>query len=171
MLSVLTEVDGSMAPLEELDDTTRRTWKLARGRFVVKLFDTLLQTLRVYIYTLSLTRLLVDYDYDIYCLKLTTWRHVGFISIMSLSLSSHLVHVITHSRMFPPSNVEQFFCRMMMHSRPQTLLTECVEGNSCRMVLSCQFRPTCHFLPVPIFGVNICPFSYRIKVILFRNWP
>jgi hypothetical protein len=38
-LSVLTEVDGSMAPLEELDDTTRRTRKLARGRFVVKLFD------------------------------------------------------------------------------------------------------------------------------------
>jgi hypothetical protein len=33
------EVDGSMAPLEELDDTTRRTRKLARGRFVVKLFD------------------------------------------------------------------------------------------------------------------------------------
>jgi hypothetical protein len=24
--------------------------------------------------------------------------------------------------------------------------------------------------PVPIFGVNICPFSYGIKVILFRNW-
>jgi hypothetical protein len=33
------EVDGSMTPLEELDDTTR-TQKLARGRFVVKLFDT-----------------------------------------------------------------------------------------------------------------------------------
>jgi hypothetical protein len=38
-LSVLTEVDGSMAPLEELDDSTRRTRKLARGRFVVKFFD------------------------------------------------------------------------------------------------------------------------------------
>jgi hypothetical protein len=24
--------------------------------------------------------------------------------------------------------------------------------------------------PVPIFGVNICPFNYGIKVILFRNW-
>jgi hypothetical protein len=24
--------------------------------------------------------------------------------------------------------------------------------------------------PVPIFGVNICPFNYRIKVILFWNW-
>jgi hypothetical protein len=38
-LPVLTEVDGSMAPLEELDDMTRMTRKLARGRFVVKLFD------------------------------------------------------------------------------------------------------------------------------------
>jgi hypothetical protein len=28
-----------MAPLEELDDSTRRTQKLAWGRFVVKLFD------------------------------------------------------------------------------------------------------------------------------------
>jgi hypothetical protein len=38
-LPVLTEVDGSMAPLEELDDSTKRTRRLARGRFVVKLFD------------------------------------------------------------------------------------------------------------------------------------
>jgi hypothetical protein len=39
-LPVLTEVDGSMAPLEELDNSTKRTRKLAWGRFVVKLFDT-----------------------------------------------------------------------------------------------------------------------------------
>jgi hypothetical protein len=38
-LPVLTEVDESMAPLEELDDSTKRTRKVARGRFVVKLFD------------------------------------------------------------------------------------------------------------------------------------
>jgi hypothetical protein len=43
---------------------------------------------------------------------------------------------------------------MMMHSRPQTLLTECVEGNLLPMVLFCQFRPTRQFLPVPSFGVN-----------------
>jgi hypothetical protein len=36
---VLTEVYRSIAPLEELDGTIRRTRKLARGRFVVKLFD------------------------------------------------------------------------------------------------------------------------------------
>jgi hypothetical protein len=33
----------------------------------------------------------------------------------------------------------------------------------CRMVFSCQIRPTCQSLPVPIFGVNICPFNYGIK--------
>jgi hypothetical protein len=38
-LPVLTEVDGSMAPLEELNDSTRRTQKLAWGQFVVKLLD------------------------------------------------------------------------------------------------------------------------------------
>jgi hypothetical protein len=42
---------------------------MARGRFVVKLYDLLLQTLRVHIYTLVLTRLLVNHDYNIYCLN------------------------------------------------------------------------------------------------------
>jgi hypothetical protein len=68
-LPVLTEVDGSMAPLEELDDSTKGLEKVARGRFVVEIVRFLLQTLRVYIYTLVLTRLLVDHDYDIYCIN------------------------------------------------------------------------------------------------------
>jgi hypothetical protein len=38
-LPVLTEVDGSMTPLEKLDDSTKGLEKLAQGRFVVKLFD------------------------------------------------------------------------------------------------------------------------------------
>jgi hypothetical protein len=38
-LPILTEVDGSMAPLEELDDSTKGLEKVARGRFVVELFD------------------------------------------------------------------------------------------------------------------------------------
>jgi hypothetical protein len=43
--------------------------KVGTGRFVVKLFDAPLQTLRVHIYTLVLTRLLIDYEYNIHCLK------------------------------------------------------------------------------------------------------
>jgi hypothetical protein len=31
------------------------------------------------------------------------------------------------------------------------------------MVLSYQTRPQVSLFPVPIFGVNICPFNYRIK--------
>jgi hypothetical protein len=75
-----------MAPLEELDDSTRRTRKLARGRFVVKIVRSLLQTLRVHIYTLVLTRLLVDHDYNIYCLKLIPGANVYLAPVINSSL-------------------------------------------------------------------------------------
>jgi hypothetical protein len=32
-----------------------------------------------------------------------------------------------------------------------------------------ELDPQIRLLPVPNFGVNICPFNYGIKVILFRN--
>jgi hypothetical protein len=32
-----------------------------------------------------------------------------------------------------------------------------------------KLGPQISLFPVPIFGVNICPFNYGIKVILFRN--
>jgi hypothetical protein len=54
-LPVLTEVDRSMSPLEELDDSTKRTRKVARGRFVLICvgLESFLQWPRVYIYTLG----------------------------------------------------------------------------------------------------------------------
>jgi hypothetical protein len=39
----------------------------------------------------------------------------------------------------------------------------------CRMEFFTKFGPQISLLPVPIFGVNICPFNYGITVILFRN--
>jgi hypothetical protein len=33
-----------------------------------------------------------------------------------------------------------------------------------------KLGPQIRLPPVPNFGVNICPFNYGIKVILFRNW-
>jgi hypothetical protein len=44
-----------MTPHEELDDTTSRTRKLARGRFVVKLFDPYYKQLGLYLYPSSNT--------------------------------------------------------------------------------------------------------------------
>ena len=62
-LPELTEVDGSMFPLEELDDTTKGTRSWHGAGLVV--FDCvyLLQCPRAYIYTLVLTRVLLGYDY------------------------------------------------------------------------------------------------------------
>jgi hypothetical protein len=34
-----------------------------------------------------------------------------------------------------------------------------------------KLGPQVSSFPVPFFGVNICPFNYGIKVILFQNWP
>jgi hypothetical protein len=64
-LPVLTEVDGSMASLEELDDSTKGLDVWHGAIFCYEDVRFLLQTSRVYIYTLVLTRLLVDYEYNI----------------------------------------------------------------------------------------------------------
>jgi hypothetical protein len=57
-----------MAPLKELDDSTKglESW---HGAGLFEIVRYLLQTLRVHIYTLVLTRFLVDHDYNIYYLN------------------------------------------------------------------------------------------------------
>jgi hypothetical protein len=68
------------------------------GPVCCEIVRSLLQTLRVYIYTLVLTRLLVGHDFNIYYSNLTPWRHVRLVSIINSSLSLYSIHVITHSR-------------------------------------------------------------------------
>jgi hypothetical protein len=59
------EVDGSMAPLEEHDDSTKGLDVWHGAGFSCEDVRSLLQTSRAYIYTLVLTRLLVDYEHNI----------------------------------------------------------------------------------------------------------
>jgi hypothetical protein len=54
-----------MAPLEELDDSTKGLDVWHGAGFCCEDVRSLLQTPRVYICTLVLTRLLVDYEYNI----------------------------------------------------------------------------------------------------------
>jgi hypothetical protein len=54
-LLVLTEVDGSITPLEELDDSTKKDSKVGVRPICYEIVRSLLQTSRVYIYTLVLT--------------------------------------------------------------------------------------------------------------------
>jgi hypothetical protein len=121
------------------------------GPVCCEIVRSLLQALRVYIYTLVLTWLLVDHDYNIYYLKLTPWCHVRLVFIINSSPPLYLIHVITHSRMLLLSSVEQFFCQMTMYSRPQTPLLNALRTTSCRMVFFCQIRLTCQSLPCTNF--------------------
>jgi hypothetical protein len=54
-----------MAPLEELDDSTKGLDVWHESGYCYEDVRFLLQTSRVYIYTFVLTRLLVDYEYNI----------------------------------------------------------------------------------------------------------
>jgi hypothetical protein len=68
-LLILTEVDGSMNPLEELDDTTKGLENSGVKPVCCEIVRYPLHTSRAYIYTLVLTLLLVDYEYNIKCLN------------------------------------------------------------------------------------------------------
>jgi hypothetical protein len=125
------------------------SWHMAGLLSIVR---SLLQTLRVHIYTLVLTRLIVDHDYNIYCLMAScpSHTHHQFVSFLyTQSTSSRVPGSLSLS------TVEQLSCRMMTYSQPQTHLPNALRKTSCRMVL---FLPnSAHkssLFPVPIFGVN-----------------
>jgi hypothetical protein len=54
-------------------------------------------------------------------------------------------------------------CRTTTYSRPQTPLPNALRKTSAEWYSSAQFGPHVSLFPVPIFGVNICPFNYGIK--------
>jgi hypothetical protein len=111
----------------------------------------LLQTLRVHIYTLFLTRLLVGHDYNIYCIKLIPQRQCPSRTRHQFVPSLYSSHVITHSRILPLPSMKQLFCRMMTYSRPQTPLPNALKKTSCRMWFLHQTRPTGQSLPCTNF--------------------
>jgi hypothetical protein len=76
-------------------------------------------------------------------------------------------HVITQSRKISansflaerkPTAVRELLCRIFLE-KPSFFRTD----------FFTKLGPQIRLLPVPNFGVNICPFKYGIKVILFRN--
>jgi hypothetical protein len=135
-LPVLTEVDGSMAPLEELDDSTKglEGWRMAGLLWKIM---SLLQTLRVYIYTLVLIRLLVDHKYNINAPATMSVLHPSSIRPFHIFRPRH--HVFPNTSF---SKRKRPFCRMMARYRPQVPLPNPLWKISCRMVFLYQTRPT-----------------------------
>jgi hypothetical protein len=71
----------------------------------------------------------------------------------------------------PQIQRKQSFCRTEANCRPQVSLPNLLKKPfpAERDLLPSQAHKSASFL-LPIFGVNIGPFNYGIKVILFRNW-
>jgi hypothetical protein len=71
----------------------------------------------------------------------------------------------------PQNQCKQSLCRTEANCRPQAPLPNLLKKPSfSRTDFSTKLGPQIRLLPIPNFGVNICPFNYGIKVILFPNW-
>jgi hypothetical protein len=104
--------------------------------------SSLLQTLRVHIYTLVLTRLLIDYEYNIHCLKQCSGAGVHLAPV----INSSLPYIQATSSRIPEYFLFQAqnspFTILVACSRPQAPLPNASRKTSCRMVPSYQTRPT-----------------------------
>jgi hypothetical protein len=85
----------------------------------------------------------------------------------SIFISSfYLGHVITYSRKLPqtvllPNDGVLPTASFFTESSEEIFLAE--------WYFVTKLGPHVSLFPVPIFGVNMCPFNYGIKMILFRN--
>jgi hypothetical protein len=132
------------------NSTTRlKDSKVGTGLVCCEIVRSLLQTRRVYIYTLVLTRLLVDHEYNINVLSPMSVLHPSSILPFIISRPHH--YVSPNASFFKRKHP---FCRMMAHYRPQVSLPNPLRRISCRIVLFTKLGPPVSPFPVPIFGVN-----------------
>jgi hypothetical protein len=79
-------------------------------------------------------------------------------------------HVITHSRKLPFSSANSPSAEWWRTTDRKYLYRILWREFPAEWLFFTKLGPQVSPFPVPIFGVNICPFNYGIKVILFRNW-
>jgi hypothetical protein len=140
-LPVLTEVNRSMAPLEELDDSTKGLEGWHRAGLLWNCSIPITNTMGLYLYPCPNTtpsRPRVQHLLD----KLMP-RHQGPSCTRHQYVPSlYSGHVITYSRMLPFPSAKQPFYRMMARYRPQASLPNPLRKISCRMVFLYQTWPT-----------------------------
>jgi hypothetical protein len=140
-LPVLTEVDGSMAPLEELDDSTKGLEGWHGAGLLWNCSIPITNTKGLYLYPCPNTtpsRPRVQHLLP----KLMPRCRYPSCTCHQFIPSLYSGHVITYSRMFPFPSTKQPFCRMMACYRPHAPLPNALRKISCRMVFLYQTRPT-----------------------------
>jgi hypothetical protein len=111
------------------------------------------------------------------CLSMTPGGLRAQYSIPNLTLKCECLSI--HSSLpfeprhhaIPRNQRKQSLCRTETNCRPQAPLPNLLEKIFPRWAgFVTDSGPQISRSLVPIFGVNIFPFNYGIKVILFRNW-
>jgi hypothetical protein len=127
--------------LSKNSTTRQKDSKVGTGPICCEIVRSLLQTLRVYIYTCPNTTPSQPRVQHLLP-KLMPQRQCPSCTRNQFVPSLYSGHVITYSRMLPLPSTKQPFCRMMACSRPQASLPNALRQISCRMVFSYQTRPT-----------------------------
>jgi hypothetical protein len=151
-----------MAPLEEVEDSTKGLEGWHRAGFVVKLFDPYYKHQGLYLYPCPNTtpgRLRVQHSLP----KLMSRRQCPSRTHHQFVPSLYPGHVITYSRMLPSSSANspsaEWWC-----TTDRKYLYRILEGEFlAEWCFFTKLGPQVSPFPVPIFGVNICPFNYGIK--------
>jgi hypothetical protein len=138
---VLTEVDGSMAPLEELDDSTKGLEGWHRAGLLWNCSIPITNSKGLYLYPCPNTTPSRSWVQHLLpklmpLLQCPSCTHHQFVS------SLYSGHVITYSRMFPFPSTKQPFYRMMACYRPHVPLPNALRKISCRTGFLYQTRPT-----------------------------
>jgi hypothetical protein len=150
-----------MSPLEKLDDTTRTQGFGVKLVCYEKVFQyNYIHPGSIFIPCHGMTPNGLRAQYLIPNLSLNA---ISYPSIRPF----HLGHVIMQSRKISANSFlaerkpiadRELFCRIFLE-KPSFFRTD----------FFIKLGPQIRLLPVPNFSVNICPFNYGIKVILFRN--
>jgi hypothetical protein len=75
-----------------------------------------------------------------------------------------------HSQKLPSKSANSTFAkRQRIADRKRPLPNPLRRFFLAELYFITKLDPQVSLFPVPFFGVNICPFNYGIKVILFRN--
>jgi hypothetical protein len=160
-LSILTEVDGSMSPLEKLDDTTRTQWFGVKPVCYENVFEyNYIHPRSVFIPCHGMTPNGLQAQHLIPNLSLNAIAYPSICPFRSGHVITQSCEISANSFLAErkPIADRELLCRIFL-GKPSFF----------RMDFFTKLGPQIRLLLVQNFGVNICPFNYGIKVILFRN--
>jgi hypothetical protein len=151
-----------MNPLEELDDTTKdsRVWRKA-GLYWECFECNYIQPGSIFIpcHGMASNGLRAQYLIPNLSLSAITYPSIRPFRSGHVIAQSHKISANSFLAERKQIADRGLLCRIFL-KKPSFFRTDLFTG----------LDPQIRLLYVPNFGVNICPFNYRIKVILFRNW-